>query len=96
MFFRTSRRSIVSRHVYDDRILAALAGHGLVPGPATTAGQLRDAVRDLYKYEIRRLKGELLEGRFPRREYAGRVETLRERYWVLSVPTDLWMVNRDT
>ena len=43
-------------------VLEELARHGLAPLPATTAAQLRDAVRDLYRYEIRRLRSELLAG----------------------------------
>jgi hypothetical protein len=51
---------------------------------------LRDAVLDLYKYEIRRLRGELLAGRIQRRDYASHVVELRKRYWLLSVPVELW------
>jgi hypothetical protein len=51
---------------------------------------LRDAVRDLYKYEIRQLRSELLAGRIPKREYASHVVELRKRYWVLSIPLPLW------
>jgi hypothetical protein len=39
----------------------------------------------LYKYEIRRLRAQMLENRFPRDEYYGRVETLRRSYPVLSL-----------
>jgi hypothetical protein len=48
-------------------------------------------VRDLYKYEIKRLRGELLAGRFPKSEYAARVVALRERYPLLSLPLDFWL-----
>jgi hypothetical protein len=51
---------------------------------------LRDAVRDLYKYEIKRLRGDLLAGRFPKSEYAAHVVELRKRYWLLSIPMQLW------
>jgi len=78
---------------YDDRILGALAHHGLVPTPTTPPQRLRDAVRDLYKYEIRRLRSELLAGRILKRDYAGHVVALRTRYWVLSVPVDVWRVS---
>lgn len=76
--------------VYDRRILDALADHGLQPTADTEPQRLRDAVRDLYKYEIRRLRSELLAGRIPKREYAGHVVALRNRYWVLSVPLPRW------
>ena len=71
---------------------AELARHGLRPLPTTSPQQLRDLVRDLYKYEIRRLKGELLARRFPRSQYAGHVIELRKRYRLLSIPMELWTV----
>jgi hypothetical protein len=82
-------------YVYRQEILEELARHGLRPRSSSTPGQLRDAVRDLYKYEIKRLRGELLAGRFPRSEYAGRVLDLRRQYRVLSVPVQLWLVPPD-
>ena len=78
-------------YAYHPEILDELARHGLKPRPSTSPAQLRDAVRDLYKYEIKRLRSELLAGRFPRTEYAGHIIELRKRYWVLSVPTHLWL-----
>jgi hypothetical protein len=77
-------------HRYDDRILAALAVHGLIPRPDTAPEKLRDAVGDLYRFEIRRLRAELVAGRIARRDYAGRVVELRKRYWLLSVPVQAW------
>ena len=76
---------------YHRQILDELAGHGLIPGPTTSPQQLRDAVRDLYKYEIRRLRGRLLEGQIRKPDYAGHVVALRKRYWLLSIPTQLWV-----
>jgi hypothetical protein len=72
-------------------VLEELARHGLAPLPATTAAQLRDAVRDLYRYEIRRLRSELLAGHIVKRDYAGRVVALRQRYPLLSLPLPLWV-----
>jgi hypothetical protein len=80
---------------YRPEILEELARHGLQPSPSSTPGQLRDAVRDLYKYEIKRLRGELLAGRFPKSEYAGRVLDLRRQYRVLSLPLQLWLLPPD-
>lgn len=78
-------------YTYRPDVLEELARHGLRPLPATGPQQLRDAVRDLYKYEIKRLRAELLAGRFPRIEYAARVVALRERYPLLSLPAELWL-----
>jgi len=75
---------------YHPQILDELGRHGLVPAPDTPPGRLRDAVRDLYKYEIRKLRDRVVSGGIPKHEYAGHVVALRKRYWILSIPTDLW------
>ena len=77
---------------YHQQVLDTLATHGLVPTPATSPQRLRDVLRDLYKYEIRRLRDRLIAGEFPKQDYAGLVVELRRRYWLLSVPTELWTV----
>ena len=78
-------------YTYRPDVLQELARHGLRPAPSTPPQQLRDAVRDLYKYEIKRLRAELLAGTFPKNEYAARVVALRERYPLLSLPIDFWL-----
>lgn len=78
---------------YHAKVLDELARHGLRPRAETSPDRLRDAVRDLYKYEIRRLRTELLAGRIVRKNYAGHVIALRRRYWLLSVPVHLWLVD---
>jgi hypothetical protein len=77
-------------YTYHQRVLDVLAGHGLIPTSETSPQQLRDAVRDLYKYEIRRLRDRLIAREFLKRDYAGLVVKLRQRYWLLSIPTELW------
>jgi hypothetical protein len=76
---------------YESRVLEALAGHGLVPRPDTSPQQLRDAVRDLYRYEIKRLRLSLLAGHIAKRDYADHVVSLRRKYPLLSVPMELWL-----
>jgi hypothetical protein len=76
---------------YRAEILDALAGHGLAPRADTPPDRLRDAVRDLYRYEIRRLRQSLLAGEIAKRDYAGHVVGLRRKYPVLSLPLELWM-----
>jgi hypothetical protein len=78
---------------YHQQVLDTLATHGLIPTAETSPQRLRDALRDLYKYEIRRLRDRLIAGEFPNRDYAGLVIDLRRRYWLLSVPTQLWTVS---
>jgi hypothetical protein len=81
---------------YHQKVLDGLARHGLKPSRDTSPEKLRDAVRDLYKYEIRRLRSELLAGHFLKSDYAGRVIALRRRYWLLSVPVQLWVMGDTT
>ena len=78
---------------YHQQILEELARHGLTPLPSTPPGRLRDAVRDLYKYEIKRLRRDLLAGGIPKRDYANQVIALRKKYPLLSIPTELWTVS---
>ncbi len=79
-------------YAYHQQILDELARHGLTPAPTSSPQRLRDAVRDLYKYQIRRLRDAYLAGAFPKPEFAGRVIELRKRYWLLSIPTELWLL----
>jgi hypothetical protein len=83
---------VTTPYRYDDRILEALAAHGLVPRPDTPPSLLRDAVSDLYRYEIRRLRDSLLAGRIAKRDYSNHVVALRKRYLVLSVPLERWVM----
>jgi hypothetical protein len=66
-------------------VLAQLERHGVRPRPDTRPELVREFVRDLYKFEIRRLRERMLKSEFPRREYAGRVEALRDQYPVLAL-----------
>ncbi len=72
-------------------MLEALARHGLQPGAATSPQFLRDAVNDLYRHEIRRLRLRLLREEFPKEEYVPRVIELRGKYLLLSMPMDDWL-----
>ena len=81
----------MTRYTYHPEILDALADHGLCPSATTSPDRLRDAVRDLYKYEIKKLRAALLAGAIRRPDYAGHIVDLRRRYWLLSVPTQMWV-----
>jgi hypothetical protein len=78
------------RYEYAPEALEVLAGHGLRPGPDTPGALVRDALSDLYRFEIRRLKGRLLAGEIPKERYADHVIELRKVYWLLSVPIERW------
>jgi hypothetical protein len=77
-------------YVYDAEILDALAGHGLRPTAETPPAVVRDALSDLYRYEIRRLRRTLLEGGIQKEDYSNHVIALRKRYWLLSLPVRHW------
>lgn len=79
-------------YVYADDILDALAAHGLHPTATTPPAAVRDALSDLYRYEIRRLRRTLLEGGIQKPDYSRHVIALRKRYWLLSLPVQHWAV----
>jgi hypothetical protein len=70
---------------YRPDVLEQLLVHGVHPTEHTPPQLVRDYVRDLYKYEIRRLRERYLRRDFPKVEYAGRVDDLRRRYPVLAL-----------
>ena len=78
---------------YHPEILEALATHGLVPAADTTPARLREAVNDLYRHEIRRLRDRCRAGEFPVSALSTRVVTLRQRYLLLSIPVARWTVD---
>jgi hypothetical protein len=75
---------------YRREVLEALNRHGLAPGPGTPPQFLRDAINDLYRYEIRRLRQRLLRGEFPKAAYVPKVVELRDRYLLLAMPMGEW------
>lgn len=75
---------------YRPEVIDALARHGLAPGPETSPQFLRDAINDLYRFEIRRLRLRLLRKEFPKEAYVPKVVELRGKYLLLSVPMDEW------
>ena len=75
----------VQRFCYRPDVFDHLLRHGVRPTDRTPPRLVRNYVRDLYKYEIRRLRERYLRRDFPKVEYAGRVEDLRRRYPVLAL-----------
>lgn len=71
--------------VYRADILRELARHGVCPVSRTRPELVRAFVRDLYKFEIRRLKDQMIRKAFARAEYATRVDALRRQYPVLAL-----------
>jgi hypothetical protein len=75
----------VAEYRYRADVLAALPRHGVCPTPHTPPDIVRDYVRDLYKWEIRRLRERYLRKEFPKAEYWQRVDQLRRQYPVLAL-----------
>jgi hypothetical protein len=70
---------------YRADVLRALERHGVRPTSETSPQLVRDYVRDLYKYEIRRLRERYLRQEFSKDEYWHRVDDLRRQYPVLAL-----------
>jgi hypothetical protein len=76
--------------LYPPELLSALVTFGLAPTPGTPPVFVRDALSDLYRYEIRRLRSRLLAEEFPKSDYIGLVIALRKKYWPLTMTPDVW------
>ena len=70
---------------YRPDVLEQLQRHGIRPTSSSNPQLVRDYVRDLYKYEIRRLRDRYVRGEFSKREYYNRVDDLRRQYPVLAL-----------
>jgi hypothetical protein len=75
---------------YPDELLVALAGFGLAPTPATPPALVRDAMNDLYRYELRRMRDRLRQGAIEKSAYLDLVIATRKRYWPLTLPLPAW------
>ena len=75
---------------YAAEALEVLAGHGLCPHSNTPPAVVRGALSDLYRFEIRRLRGRLLAGDIVKERYIDHVIELRRQYWLLSIPVERW------
>ena len=77
-------------YTYRPEILDELARHGLKPKTTTPPQFLRDAINDLYRIEIRKLRDRCRAGEFSTRELPQHVIALRKRYLLLSIPIARW------
>ena len=86
-----SDRSAGSPRPYRPDVLDKLWRHGVQPKPDTPPELVRDYVRDLYRYEIRRLRERYLNREFAKSEYSDRVDRLRRTYPVLALRAWEWL-----
>jgi hypothetical protein len=76
---------------YRADVLEQLWRHGVQPKRETPPQLVRDYVRDLYRYEIRRLRERYLNREFSKGEYSQRVDQLRRAYPVLALRAWEWL-----
>ena len=79
-----------ARWEYPADLVDALAAFGLAPTPATPPVVVRVQLNDLYRYELRRMRDELLAGGIEKADYVNRVVALRKHYWPLTLPLPAW------
>lgn len=82
--------------IYPPEFIEALGGFGLAPTPETPPALLRDALSDLYRYELRSMRDRLRAGRIEKADYHGLVIATRKRYWPLTLPLPAWEKICDT
>lgn len=75
---------------YPPELVDALLGFGLAPTPETPPRLVREAVSELYRFELRRARDRLRAGRYRKSEYLDLVIALRKQYWVLTLPATAW------
>ena len=75
---------------YPPELAEALSSLGLAPRAHTPPRLVRDALNDLYRYEIRRLRDVFRAGGSVSPNYVDRVIALRKKYWPLSMQVDVW------
>jgi hypothetical protein len=75
---------------YPEELLAALVRLGLAPSASTAPLVVRDALNDLYRYELRRLRDRFVAGKLRKPEFLATVIALRKKYWPLTLQPDAW------
>ena len=76
---------------YRDSVLDELSRHGIIPRSDTPPELVHEFVNDLYVHEIRRLREQMRAGLIRKDDYANRIDELRKRYPVLSLPVGYWI-----
>ena len=75
---------------YPPELMDVLLNFGLKPEPHTPPAAVRAALNDLYRYEIRRLRQRMVDGKVEKGSYADEVVQLRKKYWPLSLQPGAW------
>ena len=77
---------------YREDVLAECRKYGVFPTERTPPELARSFIRDLYRYEIRKLRDRYVRTEFSKREYFDKVVELREKYPVLALVAQEWVV----
>lgn len=83
------------RFHYRHQVLEELSRHGVRPTPATPPEFVHEFVSDMYRFELRRLRGRQVRGEIEKEDYAGHVVALRKKYILVSVPIRRWVIRQD-
>ncbi len=78
-----SERAVTYR--YRAAVLRALEAHGVRPRATTPPELVHEFVSDLYRFELRRLRGRLVRGEVAKADYYGLVVALRYQYPLVSL-----------
>lgn len=76
---------------YRAPVLEQLWRHGVQPRPTTDPELVHAFVSDLYRYELRRLRDQLVRREIPKTGYFDRVVALRRRYPLVSLKARDWI-----
>ncbi len=78
-------------HRYRREVLDALWRHGVHPRPTTAPTLVHEFLSDLYRFELRRLRDQLVRREIPKDGYAERVVALRRKYPLVSLKPHEWL-----
>jgi hypothetical protein len=78
-------------YIYRRDVLEQLERHGVRPRSTTAPELVHAFINDLYRYELRVLRAQLIRGEFAKQEYFGRVVGVRSRYPLLSLKPWQWL-----
>ena len=75
---------------YPKEFLSSLSEFGLAPTADTPPALVREALNDLYRHELRRLRDRHRAGDLPKPAFLDSVVAMRKRYWLLTLPLPAW------
>ena len=80
---------------YRAEVIEQLWRHGVHPRASTPPEFVHEFVNDLYRFELRRLRDQLVRGAIPKAGYYDRVVDLRRKYPLVSLKPHQWLTSAD-